>query len=704
MRTHLVAALLVVAGATPLHAQREPPAAGQEAPAPTFPAEVEQVVVDVVVTDGDGHPVSGLTREDLIVSEDGVRQTVESFEAIELPAQPAPVAPPPPPISVNTTPEAQRGRTFVIVFDDTNITPFRARDARDAVESFLVNGVREGDYVTLISTSGEAWWTSRMNAGREKLLEIVQRLQGLYTPDRSPDRVTDWEAMRIHVYRDRNAAVQVYRRLQEHGVVLDRPAGGRVTVENMADDPYVTSRAAEVYYQAQARNRITLNVVERALNGLAEAKGRKSLILVSEGFIYDPNMPEFKAVNDASRRANTVIYFVNAGGLETTPAEMTSDFGAAYPQADLGYVFQETYNAVAGPESVASDSGGFTIRNTNDLASGIQRIADETRVYYLLGYTPTNRQHDGSFRKIEVKLRDGKGREVRARKGYYAPTPEGRTVADSPEGVDPAFQAALDSPWAEDGVPLRMTHYVGAETTPGKASVMVVTEVDIRELALKEVDGRFVGAIEILLVIAHRESGEYFRYDQKIDMNIRPATRERLSLRWYPVVRDVELQPGDHQAKIVVREPSTGRLGSVAHEFEVPPLDGFRVSTPIVTDEFRPEPDGRGVVPEVLAHREFVQGSALLCQFDVFGADRDEKGIPRVVQGYDVRRSDGTVYVEVAETVIKPTSLGALTRRVAFPLGDAPPGEYEILLRFRDELAGKSLELREPFTVVSPSS
>jgi hypothetical protein len=39
---------------------------------------------------------------------------------------------------------------------------------------------------------------------------------------------------------------------------------------------------------------------------------------------------------------------------------------------------------------------------------------------------------------------------------------------------------------------------------------------------------------------------------------------------------------------------------------------------------------------------------------------------------------------------------------VAFPLQDASPGEYEILLRFRDELAGAALEIREPFTVVSP--
>jgi hypothetical protein len=56
----------------------------------------------------------------------------------------------------------------------------------------------------------------------------------------------------------------------------------------------------------------------------------------------------------------------------------------------------------------------------------------------------------------------------------------------------------------------------------------------------------------------------------------------------------------------------------------------------------------------------------------------------------------------VAESPVQPTSLGALTRLVAFSLQDAKPGDYEIRLRFRDELAGTSLELREPFTVVPP--
>jgi VWFA-related protein len=674
-----------------------------EEPPPSFPAQVEQVIVDLVVTDKKGHPVEGITKDDLILKEDGEPQSVVSFEAVELPEEPATVPAEPPEISVNTTPEAQRGRTFVIVFDDTHITPYRARDAKAAVASFLEKGVREGDYVTLISTSGGTWWTSRMNAGRDELLDTVKTFEGRYIPDNSMEHMSDWEAMRIHVYRDPQTARRVFRRFQTYGVTMRQdPSTQRDPLHGTPDDPYVTARASEVYYTARSRYRVTLDALERAAGGLTNAKGRKSIILVSEGFIYDPSVEDFKEVTEACRRANAAIYFVNARGLEGMPTYMTAQFGPPLPQQDIGFVFAETQEAAGGSEEVAAESGGFTIRNTNDLEGAIQRIAEETRIYYLLGYIPTNTARDGKFREIEVEFKKGRGDDlkIRARKGYYAPAPDGSRPATTKPGVDPVIQTALDSPWAEDGIPLRMTHYVGAEKMLGKAEVLIVTEVDIRGLHFEEVDGRDVASIEFLLVVAHRESGEYFRYDQTIDMKLRPSTHERLKRLWFPIIRDFELQPGDHQAKMVIREVSTGVVGSVIHDFDVPPLGQFRVSTPIITDIHRPNTDGPGVKPQLVARRAFPEGSEVVCSFEVFGATRDESGMPQVLQGYKVERSDGVVLSGMPESMIQPTSLGALSRLIGFSLRGATPGQYEMQLTFQDELSGETIDLHEPFRVV----
>ena len=75
--------------------------------------------------------------------------------------------------------------------------------------------------------------------------------------------------------------------------------------------------------------------------------------------------------------------------------------------------------------------------------------------------------------------------------------------------------------------------------------------------------------------------------------------------------------------------------------------------------------------------------------------------MPRVTNGYTIRRTDGTVLVTVDPTRITPTSLGKLSRIIGAPLGNAPPGEYELVLSFQDEVSGKTLELREPFVVTS---
>jgi hypothetical protein len=270
--------------------------------------------------------------------------------------------------------------------------------------------------------------------------------------------------------------------------------------------------------------------------------------------------------------------------------------------------------------------------------------------------------------------------------------------------VDRAFQEALDSPYEMGGIPLRMTHFVAEETMLGKARVEVVTEVDLRALELEARDGRYLGGVEFLLLTAQRETGESLRYDQKVELNLLPATRERLRKTWFPIRREFELSPGSYQAKIVMRDRRSGRVGTVVHRFDVPDLAGFRVSTPVLTDTRREE--GEGVEGQVLpvARREFARGEELLCRFEVYGAQKDGSGMPRVDMGYVVRRVDGGVLKGVAPAEIRPTSLGQLSRLFRFSLQPAQPGSYELVMIFYDHVSGKSLELKEPFSVLEESA
>ena len=678
-----------------------------------FPAQLEVVTVDVVVNDKKTKdPVLGLSQADFIVTEDGKPQTVTSFESIKVTAEAPKEAVRRPRVSTNMVPATHASRTFLVVFDDIHLAPFQANRAKTAIAEFLTNGVREGDHVMLVSTGGGAWWSTRMMAGKEELIGMLKRLEGRYIPDTSNERITEAEAMRIHVYRDPQVMDRVARRFETYGV-NPGSQGGRASQSgaggmSLDGDPMVLGRAAEVYYQSVTRNRITLGVIDRVLKSLVGSRGRKSLILVGEGFIYDPQLNEFKDVVQSARRGNCAIYFLDTEGLGGLSVFQTAQFGPALDTQDLGAAFAENLDRAEGAESIAADSGGFSVKNTNDLTKGITRIANDSRAYYLVGYQPTNPARDGKFRKIQVKI-DRKNVDVRARKGYYAPL-EGQKAAERKAGeADPDIQAALDSPYESEAVPLRMTHFVGEEALLGKATVSVVTEVDVSQFAYEKKDNRNLDTLEFLLVVAHRETGEFFRYDQQVEMKLQDQTRQRLEKTWFPIARDFELAPGGYQAKLVVRDKNAKRIGTILHEFEVPDLSTFRISTPVIADALQPPPaedkEKKGPPRAVfMVRREFPGGADryIFCQYEVYGAQKDKaSGMPNVTAGYVVKKTDGTVVSKIDPTPIQPTSIGRLSRFTATSLQGYGPGDYEIVLSLKDELSGKTMEYAEPFKVVA---
>ena len=244
-----------------------------------------------------------------------------------------------------------------------------------------------------------------------------------------------------------------------YGVTNQQSRGGSQDATAMragtVDDPMVTGRAAEVYFQADDPRCGRPSTCSSARStGSRAPRAASRVILVSEGFIHDINLDEFKRVNKASRRANTAIYFLNARGLEGMPAEMTAQFGPALPEQDVGFAFAETLDAVAGSEVVSSESGGFTVRNTNDLGKGIQthRRRDARLLPARLHRPRTPRATASSARSRSSSRTPRAARCARARATSRRATPARRAFAPK-KGVDPVVQSALDSPWAMDAHP-----------------------------------------------------------------------------------------------------------------------------------------------------------------------------------------------------------------------------------------------------------
>ena len=178
------------------------------------------------------------------------------------------------------------------------------------------------------------------------------------------------------------------------------------------------SRSAEVAFDARTRRDLLFNVAMRSMDWLEGQPGRHSLLMVSGGFARDPGDVRFNQIVTRSLRVNAPIHFLDARGLQGISRFDGVEFAAALPPSagEAPFAFSD---AAGGSTGLADDTGGITIRNTNDMAKGLGRVLETMTTYYLLSYEPPAHTKPG-FRKITVEAR-AKGLHVRARRGYVDP-------------------------------------------------------------------------------------------------------------------------------------------------------------------------------------------------------------------------------------------------------------------------------------------
>ena len=665
----------------------------QQPPSPVFAEKVEVASVDVLVLDQRGDPVRGLTQRDFTVEEDGVVQAITSFEAIGFEESESTEAQRDRFVSSNVAAGVRPERTFLVIYDDVHLTALGARLAGAEFEK-LLDGLASGDVVSVLKTSTRTGWTARLPEGRPELLAFAQGVKGLKEMDRTPGRISDWEAMQIHYGRDPAILGMVARRYFENGLIAEMPPPpnerqSRRELEVSYGLPQIRAKAQEVYNQAARGATASMEAMTRAVTALGTQRGRKAVLVLSEGFFHDTTRTELRDLVQAARQSNAVLYFFDARGATgpNAPSNQAENW-RILEERDVAATAANFARDAEGAESAAYDTGGRVVKGTDDLAGGMLGVVRESRTYYLLGYVSTNAKRDGKFRKIKVSVARP-GLEVRARKGYYAPRKDEKPAPA--DGLDPRVRAGLDSPFDSEAIPVRMASYVLGRTASGKAAVLLAAELDLRSVAFEAKGGRQVGVLETFVLVSPLEAGAPQIVEKRIDLSLPPDVHARLLAGGLPITREFELAPGRYQSRLLVRDARGGAVGTVRHTFEVLPAEAFQISTPVLSDTLGPAAGG-AQLPVPLARRRFASGARLFYLFDVFGA-RD------VAIGYQVRRKDGAVLLSSPARAVTGGPDGSISHRLELPLSGAEPGDYELLLTVEDKATGNRLERRDLFVV-----
>lgn len=495
MRTRLILAVSLTV-VTSLTAQDR-----QDPRQPTFRSGANYVRVDMYAT-RDGNSVNDLTAADIEVLEDGVAQKVEDFEHVVVrsagtSASRAEVD------GLRGSREAAadpRARVFVIFLDTYHTQLEGSAMMRKPLVAFLDRVLGSDDLVALMTPEMAG---SDITLGRKT--DVIEKIVS-----------EEWWGRRARV-ADQDQKELLYERCLIRGA------------RTPADLDRLRRRLAEVV--ARRREKLTLDALEDLMTHLSGLRDeRKAVVLVTEGWLlYEPN-PElaqlpsgpalppifeppvkppsqtgpftnseerdceadiralamvhhelrFRDITDEANRGNVTFYPVYARGLTVFDAPIGPDKPPPILQ-DMSNLRTRHNNM----RTLAVDTDGEAVINTNLIEPALKRIADDLSSYYLLGYYSTNNKLDGRFRSITVRVRQP-GVRVRARRGYRARTAEQVAAAATAAVVDPASAAvtrALNSVAATNArstFRVRPAAWMRSENGATGATVWIVGELDFQ--------------------------------------------------------------------------------------------------------------------------------------------------------------------------------------------------------------------------------
>jgi VWFA-related protein len=434
-----------------LAAQTPADAPPGQAPAqpPPFRAGTVVIEVDAIVTDGSGRFVPSLTAPDFELLEDGKRQPIEFIYAVTgTTVTPAPAPPVPDAILATATPRTAPGRVFVLVFDQEHMQEAAFKRLRDAAIAFLTNDFKPGDVGGVVV--GNTIAGSRLTSDREALLAAIRDAKPNFSKASRRLELLEWprfnsegEAVRIASANDGAVLAQLVRRACD-----DDPTA----CKNYDPAPLIRSKAQGIVSELRPSAARTLRTLQALASGIARLPGRKTVILMTDGFFLEESSGDLRQIVGTAARSNVRIYSLDARGLDT---RQTNDPRQRSAMDAGGGLPLDAYNTLEdGPNMLANDTGGYPIRHTNKFAEALGEIARDTSSYYVIGYSPSNAVMDGAFRKITVRV-TRPGLKVRARRGYLASASGAPTTP--PSGPEPtAGRPAPEAAAAASPVPSAM--------------------------------------------------------------------------------------------------------------------------------------------------------------------------------------------------------------------------------------------------------
>ncbi len=520
MRTYWPVALLACAVAAAAQ-----DAASSPANVPMLRSTTRDVLLDVIVTDRNGHTVRNLSPQDFVVKEDGVQQKSHVIEApgdtvagTHVTGQTAAAAAGDAAGSAAVVDQRQR---TLILLDQVNVKFFDLAFARMRLDVFLASDKAPGQTIGILALTNNKLvlvhdFTTDRAALRKALHDLPPATPA--TANAVVDEYQDFENFTHAI----SALETIGRSLQGAKVRTNCIwiTSGFLTMAKMVNSP-------EVEENFDAIMRHTANLYLGA---------RMSVYTIDpHGVQFESSLPNHDAQPRALAAGGQVSDIDNGTEIARQMTNMTSE--SAVINTFLGKLDERT--------------GGRGYGNQNDIDVPLGQALDDASSSFLLSYTPSNRDFHGEYRKVHVEMRTP-GLRARTRDGYIA---AGDTRDSTPEELRKQLQHALESP-----LPYTALHTTATLEQKGVRPVLhVQLEPDGVEW-LPSGNGAGGGQVaQIIAVAAYSASGKPLYNREYRVTTARPDLQSRNNLNY---ALALGVPPATSRLRVAVMDEHGSRLGT----------------------------------------------------------------------------------------------------------------------------------------------
>lgn len=693
MKTLISLVALIFLPAIAAHSQTPTPTPTPSDDSDVVKISTNLIQVDVTVTDRKGNVIRDLNPEEVEIYQNGVKQDISHFTFISsekerTETQPVPekgkpvrVLPPAP-----VRPENVR-RTIALVVDDLTLSFESTNYVRNALKKFVAEQMQEGDLVAIIRTGAGIGALQQFTTDKRQLYAAIERVR--------------WNPIG-------NGKIGAFEPLQakiDTGVPTPEPQPGERTPEGIEREN--NDFRASIFATG------TLGAIGYVVRGMQELPGRKSVLLLSDGFkMFTVDATGFRESGrvlealrrlvDQANRASVVIHTMDARGLVytgLTAADDTSGRSFDEIQSAESDRRNELLDTQDGLRYLAQQTGGTSVINNNDIVGGIRKILDD-QSYYLVGYEPDDATFDPKtrkFNKLSIKV-TRPGAKVRYRSGFFGVSDE-RLEAAKPTGVQ-RLNAALTSPFGMNEIALHLNAIFGSDDKKG-AFIRSLVHIRANDITFKEKPDGSREAIFDILAVGFGDNGVPVEQSGKtFTINAAKAQYERFMTKGF--VYDFTFpikKPGAYQLRIAIRDHASEKVGSANQFIEVPNLKKDRLTLSgvvlqnVTVDEIK-NATSNVVGSDALIDtslRQFKSGTVLNYGFFIFNAKTDASRIPNLSSQIRLYRDGKPLFEGKPQpvTVNGSSDAKAIAKNGSLILGTSTmvPGDYVMEIAVTDNLA-----------------